>query len=113
MGRSENLGELRKLVRPSVIKAAVEAVKAGQAVIEQGLRSRVPVRRGNLKRSIHSTKVGIGKTSVGGFVVVGTDHALAVEFGPHARPFIRPTVAIDGPKAEAAMRSKLKSKLGI
>lgn len=112
MARSENLSELRKLARPAVVAAAIEAVKAGQAVIEAGLQSRAPVRTHALRNSIHSTAVGVGKTSVGGFVVVGTDHALAVEYGPHPRPFIRPTLAADGPKAEAAMMAKMRSKLG-
>lgn len=110
--RGANLDELRKLVRPAVVSAAIDAVKAGQAVIESGLKARAPVRRGDLRRSIHSTKVGIGRASVGGYVNVGTDHAVVVEYGPHPRPFVRTTAAADGPKAETAMVSKLRSKLG-
>lgn len=92
--------------------AAIEAVKAGQRVIEAGMESRCPVRTRALLRSIHSTRVGVGRDRVGGAVVVGTDHALAVEYGPHRRPFVRPTAANDGPKAEAAMAKVLRSKLG-
>lgn len=111
MSRSDNVIELRRIVAPLRTSRAVKAVKIGQAIILAGMKKRCPVGPTHkLSRSIHATKVGVGSHSVGGAVVVGTAHALAVEFGTahnRAHPFVRPTAAIDGPRAEAAMAREL------
>jgi hypothetical protein len=109
--RSENLSELRRIVSPAIRKAVVPAVKAGQEVLRAGMVRRCPKDTRRLASTIHATKVGVGRYSAGGAVVVGTRYALAVEYGPHRRPFVGPTKHQDGPKAEAAMAKELLSRL--
>lgn len=72
---------------------------------------RCPKDTRRMVHTIRSTKVGMGRKSAGGAVVVGTRYALAVEYGPHKRPFVGPTKHIDGPKAEAAMAQELLRRL--
>lgn len=80
------------------------AVRAGQGVIESGLRQRCPPRPPGLLASIHPRKVGAGPSFVGGFVVA--DHPLATA-ADRARPFVGPTSRADGPRAIEAMMKKL------
>ncbi len=108
---AENRSELRRIVGPAVRKAVVPAVKAGQAVLLAGLLRRCPKSTRRLVGSIHATRIGVGKSSAGGAVVVGTRYALAVEYGPHRRPFVGPTKHQDGPKAEKAMERELMRRI--
>lgn len=110
--RTGNHSELRRIVSPAIRRAVVPAVKAGQAVLLAGMVRRCPRSSHKLVRSIHATRVGIGSHSAGGAVVVGTRYALAVEYGPHKRPFVGPTKHQDGPKAERAMARELLKRLG-
>ena len=114
MSRSQNLNELRAIIK-DLRPIMVEAVKAGQKVLVAGMQRRCPVGKGPLRKSIHATRVGVGRTSAGGSVVVGTKHAIPVEFGTIHRaetPFVRPTAEADGPKAEAEMIRVIKRGTG-
>jgi hypothetical protein len=103
--RSSNVAELRRIVAPVRTSLAVRAVKAGLDVLADGLRKRCPVGKTHkLYRSIKVTRVGVGKSSVGGGVTVGTKYAAAVEAKTH---FIRNTAEQDGPRAERAMMEVL------
>ena len=96
---------------PGLVPLARKAVKAGQAILQAGMLQRCPIYRGDLRRSIHSTRVKAGRHSVGGGVVASSRHAVPLEFGTiHMRghPFVRPTRDIDGPKAERVMARILR-----
>lgn len=111
MASSDHIQALRRLTDRYRGQLAVDAVRAGQAVILDGMRRRCPVGPTHrLYASIHATRVRAGRRSAGGAVIVGTDHAIPVEFGTihmRAHPFVRPTAAVDGPRAEAAMAAVL------
>ena len=108
-GKTENLDILRRLVGRKVLHAALTAVPDGLAILEDGVRLRCPVGvTHQLSDSIHTTPPRATRTGVTGGVVVGTDHALPVEYGTHdrpAEPFVRPTSDIDGPRAVRATRA--------
>lgn len=99
--RNENLAALRRWADRLRDRVGVQAVQAGQDVIEAGLRQRCPSRASRrLLPTIHSTAVGANREFVGGFVVVASPQAVFVE----ARsPFIEPTYRQDGPSAAKAM----------
>jgi hypothetical protein len=95
-----NREALEELARRTRRGPAVEAVRAGQAVLVAGLRRRVPVRTGRLLSSVRASRVGIGAHSVGGAVSVSTRYAAAVEKLDH---YLAETARGDGPAALAAM----------
>lgn len=109
--RGENLSELRRIVLPAVRKAAVPAVQAGLAVLVAGMVRRCPKDTRRMANTIHATRVGVGRDSAGGAAIVGTRYALAVEYGPHRRPFVGPTRLIDGKLAQATAYRELMRRL--
>ena len=91
-------------------RAAPVAVKAGLDVLRDGVNSRTPVDSGALLAAEVETPVRDVRGFVTGSVSVPSDHAAAVEFGTTymaAQPFMRPTIAADGPDAVKAMRNSL------
>lgn len=90
--------------REALRRRALVAVRAGQGVIEAGMRQRCSPKPAGLLASIHSRKPGAGPDFVGGFVVA--DHPLATR-AERARPFVGPTSRADGAKAVEAMMKKL------
>lgn len=111
--RTENMAAFRALFEP-IRMAAVGAVQEGQKVIEDGMRRRVPVRTGKLKRSIHSTKVRSTKKRVFGFVTARARPGVYVEFGTRymaEEEFVRSTQREDGQAAKQAMENVLTSAI--
>lgn len=107
--RASNLRSLQGHLAP-VRRVAIDAIQAGQSIIEAGMKQRVPVRRGSLRKSIHSTKVRTTAKRVSGSVVATSPHALYVEYSPDHEPFVRPTLQQDGPRARQAMIATLKKR---
>lgn len=108
--RNANLKVLEDLSKRLKTKVAVRAVHAGLDVLERGVKNRCPVGPTHrLYESIHQSKVGVGKHSVGGAVLVTAPFATIVEFTSH--PFVRTTRRVDGPKAIEAMKSVIRSSI--
>ena len=110
--RNENLAFLKAFSARLRRGPAIEAVRAGLAVLEAGVKRRCPVGATHeLENSIHIVGPKADAQGVHGAVVVSSDHALAVEYGTHkeaAQPFVRPTLDIDGPRALAVMNEMLR-----
>jgi HK97 gp10 family phage protein len=107
--------ELEKLMRRVRDDAAPAAVRAGLAVLENGVKRRAPVGKTHeLRESIHPTEPETHGSVVSGSVVVDSDHAAAVEFGTSrqaAEPFVRPAADEDGEAAARAVARALGAKL--
>lgn len=108
--RSDNQAALRRLQK-RIRDSAEDAVGAGLAVLEVGVRRRCPVgATREMLDSIHTDGPSSDSRGARGAVVVGARHAIAVEYGTSrtpAHPFVRPTREVDGPRAAAAARARL------
>lgn len=104
---SENAANRSELERWSarLRRQAKPAVRAGQAVIADGLRRRCPKDAPGLAASIEARAVGDNREFVGGFIVVNHPGTRRAE---RRRPFILPTFEQDGPRAVRAMMDVLK-----
>lgn len=117
--RVTNLAEFRRSLRALSDRAretaAPAAVRAGLAVLADGVRRRAPVGETHeLRDSVSSTDPHPIPGGVGGEVVVDSPHAAAVEFGTRhmpAEPFLRPAGDEDGPEALRAMQRALGDHL--
>lgn len=106
---AENRANLRKWAEEARRRAAVEAVRAGQAVIASGLRSRCPAGAARkILGTIRPTAIGSNPGFVGGFVIVASPLASRVEA---RHPFVAPTSRVDGPRALKAMVATLERLL--
>lgn len=114
-GKIQNPAALRAEFRRFLGRAraaAVAGVDDGLVTLADGLRRRVPRgETGELADSIEVRRARVVRGgNVAGAVTVGSDHALAVEYGTSDRaadPFVRPTKDADGPEALAAVRARL------
>lgn len=99
--RRANLDRLQRWSNGVRRRVAANAVRAGESVVEDGLRRRCPVVTGKLRASVRATPPRAVRWGAFGMVVVGTDHAFA------ARHAIAATVTGDGRRAQQAMAQAL------
>ena len=114
-GMKECRGALQELSRGVQRNVGKRSLKAPADVLAAAIRSRAPVREGNLRNSI---KVVPAKTSKGRpriAVLVDDISAVPNEFGTSkmaAQPFARPAVDAARERAASAMAEALKSEVG-
>ena len=86
--------------------ALERATMAGAMVIENRAKEIVPVRTGNLRRSIHSEIESTTANQAVARVGTNVEYGPYVEFGTRrmsARPFLRPALDEKGPEAQAVI----------